>query len=99
MSLNPEAAAPEAIRRRVVIDGRVQGVGYRVSCARQATAIGVAGTVRNLPDGRVEAIYEGSPDRVDALIEWSRRGPSGARVTRIHVTEELPTGATDFRIT
>ncbi|MBW3668186.1 MAG: acylphosphatase, partial [Actinobacteria bacterium] len=48
------------IRRRVVVDGRVQGVFFRETCRRQAEAAGVAGEVRNLPDGRVEAVFEGS---------------------------------------
>jgi acylphosphatase len=98
MAVDPEASRPEAIRRRVVIAGRVQGVGFRVSCARQATTVGVTGAVRNLPDGRVEAVFEGRPDRVEQLITWCRRGPNAARVTRIQVTEEPATGAIEFRI-
>ena len=99
MAVNPEAPVPAAIRRRVVVDGRVQGVGFRVACAREATAHSLTGTVRNLPDGRVEAVFEGPPDQVEALVTWCRRGPSAARVTRIRVTDEPATGATDFRIT
>ena len=86
------------IRRRVVIEGRVQGVGYRVSCARQAQAAGLAGSVRNLPDGRVEATFEGLPARVEELVAWCRRGPNGARVTNLRVAELEPTGATGFAI-
>ena len=86
------------VRRRVVVEGRVQGVGYRASCAAQARAFGVAGTVRNLPDGRVEAVFEGDPDAVAALVTWCERGPSYAHVTRVQVFEEPPLGETGFRI-
>jgi acylphosphatase len=86
------------IRKRVVVEGRVQGVGYRVSCARRAQAVGVGGRVRNLPDGRVEAVFEGAADVVDALVAWCELGPSAAHVRRVHVVEEAPLGETSFRI-
>jgi acylphosphatase len=86
------------VRKRVVVDGRVQGVGYRASCANRARAFGVGGTVRNLPDGRVEAVFEGSEDAVEALVTWCGRGPSFAHVTRVHVVDEVPTGETAFRV-
>ena len=86
------------IRRRVVIEGRVQGVGFRVACARQAAAAELAGSVRNLPDGRVEATFEGAPGSVDELVAWCRRGPNAARVSRIRVSELEPTGVTGFVI-
>ena len=82
----------------MTVEGRVQGVGYRVACARAARAVGVAGTVRNLSDRRVEAVFEGVPERVDELIAWCRIGPDFADVTRVRVTEELPRGDTGFRI-
>jgi acylphosphatase len=88
----------DVIRRRVVVEGRVQGVGYRVSCARRARAAGLAGTVRNLPGGGVEAVFEGAPPGVEDLIAWCRRGPSHARVDTVRVSEAVPTGQTDFRI-
>ena len=87
------------IRRRVTIEGRVQGVGYRVTCARQATAAGLAGTVRNLPDGGVEAIFEGPRPQVDALVAWCRQGPMGARVQGVRVAEEPARGDAGFHIT
>lgn len=90
--------ATDVIRRRVLVEGRVQGVGYRVSCAREARAAGVAGSVRNLPGGGVEAVFEGSPGPVDALVAWCRRGPSHAGVRTVRVSEQIPTGVTDFRI-
>ena len=76
----------------------VQGVGYRASCAREARALCVAGTVRNLHDGRVEAVFEGATDAVDALVAWCERGPAFAHVSRVHVVDEDPVGETGFHI-
>jgi acylphosphatase len=86
------------VRKRVVVEGRVQGVGFRASCAAQARAFAVTGTVRNLPDGRVEAVFEGRPEAVAALVAWCERGPGYAHVTRTKVTDEDPIGETSFRI-
>ena len=69
------------------IHGRVQGVWYRESMRREAERLGVAGWVRNTPDGSVEAVVQGSAEAVDALIEWSRSGPPQARVDRIELSE------------
>ena len=98
MNARDEAPEPDVVRRRVVVEGRVQGVGYRVSCARQAATAGLAGAVRNLPDGRVEATFEGPAASVDQLVAWCRRGPSSARVRSVRVHDEPPTGATGFLI-
>jgi acylphosphatase len=76
----------------------VQGVFYRASCAREAERAGVAGWVKNLPDGRVEAVFEGDPDQVAKMIDWCRRGPAGAHVTAVDVAEEPPTGERGFRV-
>ena len=93
------AAEPSsAVRRRVVVAGRVQAVGYRASCAHRARQAGLAGFVTNLPDGRVEAAFEGPAASVDALIDWSRTGPPLARVTAVAVTDEPPTGEPGFAI-
>jgi acylphosphatase len=86
------------VRRRVVIRGFVQGVGYRYSTARTARARGVAGWVRNASDGSVEAVFEGAADAVETMLSWSARGPRGAEVTAIEVTEETPEGLTGFEI-
>jgi acylphosphatase len=75
-------------RARVVIDGRVQGVFFRDSCRREAAAAGVSGWVANRPDGRVEAVFQGSPDAVAQMVEWCRHGPPRALVTAIQVTDE-----------
>lgn len=84
-------------RARVVVSGRVQGVGFRMATRERARSRGVAGHVRNLPDGTVEAVFEGDADAVDALIAWCSRGPSGARVDDVKVELETSTGATGFR--
>jgi acylphosphatase len=86
------------VRKRVVVEGSVQGVGFRASCAGQARAFGVSGTVRNLPDGRVEAVFEGAPDSVAALVAWCERGPRFAHVSRVRVVDEDPLGEVTFRI-
>lgn len=74
-------------------------MGYRASCAAQARAFGVAGSVRNLPDGRVEAVFEGEPDAVAAVVAWCERGPSYAHVTSVNAFDENPVGETTFRVT
>jgi acylphosphatase len=86
-------------RVRVVASGRVQGVFYRASCARLARGLGLAGYVRNLPDGRVEAAFEGSDASVDEMVEWSGVGPDLANVDRLEVVVEDPLGETGFRVT
>lgn len=68
---------------RFLISGRVQGVGYRDWCRREAERRGLSGTVRNLPDGRVEAVVIGSPEATDAMLAACRQGPPAARVEAI----------------
>jgi acylphosphatase len=86
------------IRRRVMVSGRVQGVAFRAATRRQASAAGLAGWVRNLADGRVEAVFEGEPDAVAALLAWCREGPGYARVAGVECAEEPPEGLTGFEI-
>src|SRR4029450_7181389 len=86
-------------RVRVVASGRVQGVFYRVSCARLARGLGLTGYVRNLPDGRVEAAFEGSDSAVDEMVAWSGVGPDLANVDRLDVVVEDPLGETGSRVT
>ena len=88
----------ERIRRRVVVHGRVQGVFFRDSVRQRARARGVDGLVRNRPDGTVEAVFEGPPDAVDALVRFCETGPRGARVSRVEVAEEPPEGLDGFGI-
>jgi acylphosphatase len=84
------------IRRRVVIQGRVQGVFFRETTRRRALAAGVAGWVRNNPDGSVEAALEGEPEAVERVIAFCREGPRGARVDWVDVVSEEPEGLTGF---
>ena len=86
------------VRVRVFVDGRVQGVGFRVGAYREATRLGVAGWARNLPDGRVEAVYEGPRDAVEEMLAWTRHGPLGARVTDVAIHDEEPKGERGFGV-
>ena len=78
------------IRRRVIVRGRVQGVFFRETTRHLAEQAGVAGWVRNQPDGTVEAVFEGETDAVERLLEASRTGPPMAEVTDVEVIEEEP---------
>lgn len=91
-------AAGPARRTRVVLSGRVQGVGFRWYCRDRADERGIAGWVRNLPDGRVEAVFEGAGEDVDSLVAWCRTGPPLARVRDVERTDEAPVGESGFRI-
>jgi acylphosphatase len=86
------------IRRRVVVHGWVQGVFFRDTVRRRALADGIAGWVRNTPDGTVECVFEGAPDAVARLVAFCHEGPRGARVDRVDVVEEPPAGLTGFEI-
>jgi acylphosphatase len=87
-----------AIRVRVFVDGRVQGVGFRASAAREAIRLGADGWARNLPDGRVEVVYEGTRDVVEEMLAWTRHGPPGALVTEMTIADEEPRGERGFSI-
>ncbi len=83
--------APQLLQRRVVIRGKVQGVGYRASTAREAAQYhGLRGWVRNLPDGCVEAVFCGEARAVIILVDWCRRGPPRCVVECIDVEDEAP---------
>ena len=86
------------VRRRVLVEGRVQGVWYRASAEREALRLGLAGSARNLRDGRVEMVVEGPLVNVDAFVAWAKIGPPRAHVTGITVAGEEPTGARGFRV-
>lgn len=89
----------EKVRAHVVIDGRVQGVCYRLEARRAALDRGVEGWVRNLPDGRVEAVIEGNKTDVKSMVKWCKAGPSLARVTDVTLDWDAYTGEfEDFEI-
>ena len=84
------------VRRRLVVRGVVQGVGFRISVARRAG--GVAGWARNLPDGSVEIVLEGEPEAVARVEAFVREGPRGARVDEVEEADEEPGGLDAFRV-
>jgi acylphosphatase len=82
-----------------IVDGVVQGVGFRYATVRQARALGLKGTVRNLADGRVEVVAEGEEERLARLRSWLTRGPAGAHVRSVDSRLEPYRGAyTDFDV-
>lgn len=82
-------------RVHVFLEGKVQGVFFRDSTRQEAGKLGVTGWVRNLPDGRVEAVLEGEAKAVDELVSWARQGPPQARVDNMDVQVEEPAGEFD----
>ena len=90
--------ANDTIRRRVVVQGNVQGVYFRDSAQSEAQSAGVAGWVTNRDDGGVEAVFEGSEDAVNGMVEWCRSGPSSADVEDVDVSEEEPEGLSGFEV-
>jgi len=85
-------------RAHVFISGIVQGVGYRFTTLDQANQFGVSGWVRNLPDDRVEAVFEGTKAAVEEMIRWCHKGPLGAVVKDVTVEYEEPEGIQGFKI-
>jgi len=76
----------------------VQGVGFRYLAAQRARSLGVAGWIRNEPDGSVAAAFEGPRDLVESMLDWCRRGPSGSRVDDLRLIWEQPAGDSTFEI-
>jgi acylphosphatase len=86
-----DTTGPEAERRvRLLVRGRVQGVAYRAYTLDEARSAGVSGWVRNLPDGRVEAVFQGPAALVDRMVRWCHQGPPAARVSGVEAFEEEP---------
>jgi acylphosphatase len=85
-------------RAHIFIEGRVQGVFYRSFTQNQALRLGITGWVRNLHDGRVEAVFEGQRELVEQAILSCKGGPPGSRVTDLDVTWETPSGEKGFEI-
>ncbi len=81
-----------------MVSGRVQGVFFRDTARRRAEAAGIAGWISNRPDGAVEAVFEGEPDRVSELVEFCRHGPSRAEVANVEVIDEEPEGLSGFEV-
>jgi len=90
--------AEPPVRRRVRATGRVQGVFFREGTRREAERRGVAGWVANRPDGSVEAVFEGPPDAVEALVDLARAGPGDAQVDALDVEQEEPEGLRGFDV-
>jgi acylphosphatase len=89
-----------AARAHVWISGLVQGVNFRYYTRQEAARHGLTGWVRNLPGGRVEAVFEGERESVQQLVDWCRRGPPSAEVTQVEVEWEEPKADSgSFRIT
>ncbi|MEM3395004.1 MAG: acylphosphatase [Nitrososphaerota archaeon] len=87
------------VRAHVFVSGLVQGVFFRMHTKRMADTLNVKGWVRNLRDGRVEAVFEGRDKDVEKMIEWCKKGPSGAIVREVNVTfQEYRGEFKDFRI-
>ncbi|MGB9802541.1 acylphosphatase [Desulfofundulus sp.] len=76
------------LRKRVYISGKVQGVAFRVYTRETAVKLGVTGWVRNLKDGRVEAVFEGEDEAVEQMLSWCREGSPHSRVEKIEVIDE-----------
>jgi acylphosphatase len=85
-------------RAHVYVSGQVQGVFFRYETREGARSRGLAGWVRNLPDGRVEAVFEGSVDAVAEMVKWCRQGPRGAVVNQVEVAHEDPEGLEGFEV-
>ncbi len=83
------------VRARAVFHGRVQGVNFRANCRDQAKSMGLSGFVRNVPDGSVEAVFEGERSLVEECIDWNRHSQPAATVTGVDVEWGAPTG--EFR--
>ncbi|PLZ08672.1 acylphosphatase [Fischerella thermalis] len=88
----------QSIRAHLFISGRVQGVGYRFATLDTASQLGLSGWVRNLPDGRVEAVFEGVQEVVEEMIRWCHQGPPAAMVKDVVVEYEKPEGLNRFEV-
>ena len=88
--MNKESKKISAFFARV--EGRVQGVGFRYTCMNEGQRLGLSGWVRNTSSGDVEVWAEGTEEKLETLLKWLRRGPSGARVDAVHCDKCPPTG-------
>lgn len=88
----------DTTRAHVHVRGLVQGVCFRADTRARARSLDLSGWVRNCDDGGVEAVFEGDADRVASMVDWCRRGPSGARVDEVSVEWERPQGNAGFYV-
>jgi acylphosphatase len=88
----------DRIAKHAIVRGIVQGVAFRWYAKERARELGLAGWIRNLPDGRVETSFEGPKAEVDSFVEWLRHGPPAARVDGVELEEESPSGAGRFEV-
>ena len=89
----------ESVRAHLLVSGRVQGVYFRATAAEEGGRLGLTGWVRNLPDGRVEAVVEGPRERVEGFVTWCGSGPPSARVTDVTTRWQEPSAEfTSFTI-
>ncbi|MET4581198.1 acylphosphatase [Conyzicola nivalis] len=86
------------VRRRAVVSGVVQGVGFRWSARAEAQRLGVTGFARNRPDATVEVEAEGPPAAVAAFVSWLKKGPPSARVSSVELSDLSPLGSTEFDV-
>jgi acylphosphatase len=88
------------VRKHVLISGMVQGVFFRYETRERAQSLGLTGWVRNCRDGRVEAVFEGAESAVEDMVEWCRKGPASAHVSKVDIASEKHTGEFDsFNVT
>lgn len=90
--------AAELIQAHVFISGRVQGVGYRFSAEQMALQLGLKGWVRNLADGRVEAVFEGEKEVVDRMIQWCHQGSPASIVKEVSIAYSPVEGLNQFEV-
>jgi acylphosphatase len=86
------------VRAHVFVSGSVQGVFFRQETRTRARSLGLSGWVKNLPDGRVEAVFEGQEDVVEQMVNWCRNGPRWAEVVDVEVSREAPEGLDGFEV-
>lgn len=96
MEVNQSQSSPSCVH--AFISGRVQRVGYRYNTRERAIALNLTGWVRNLPDGRVEAVVVGESAQIDNMVDWFRSGPAGANVTAVETKEQAVQTFSGFEI-
>ncbi|NJO40398.1 MAG: acylphosphatase [Cyanobacteria bacterium CRU_2_1] len=96
--MSDSQSSSKQIRAHVLVSGKVQGVGYRASAWDMARLLKLNGWVRNLRDGRVEAVFEGSHSKVEEMIRWCHQGSPAANVKEVVVEYELPEGLQGFEV-